>query len=239
MRELLEAKIASLEETASQMKGLSDMTQRIAQDEYPSPNDPVQFQRRALEDRQNAIAVLTAAHTLKVILAARTKKEQIALMQHYVLEFGQDATRSAKLSHGLSDKDPQKDEIDQRGVADGFVVSVLNGILCEVAPQGRYLSANGGAQPSILSRVGQVLSWTTNAIAIAVLLFFAIIAIKETPYANAAMLMGVVAASLVWLIGRGLRYVLAFCESRRSTISAQRTLSRTQLRWGDRRSPPM
>jgi hypothetical protein len=50
MRELLEAKIASLKETASQMKGLSDMKQRIAEDEYPSPNDPVQFQRRALED---------------------------------------------------------------------------------------------------------------------------------------------------------------------------------------------
>ena len=54
-----------------------------------------------------------------------------------------------------------------------------------------------------------MLGWAANVIAIAVLLFFAIIAIKEAPYANAAMLIGVVAASLVWLIGRGLRYVLA------------------------------
>jgi len=208
MREILEAKIASLEETASQLKGMSDMKQWIAEDEYSPQKEPGQLQRRALEDRQNAIAVLTAAHTLKVILAAKTKNEQIALMQHYVLEFGQDATRSAKLSHSLNDNDPQKGEMDQRGVADGFVVSVLNGILAEVAPQGRYVSPNGG-QPSIPSRLEQVLGWAANVIAIAVLLFFAIIAIKEAPYANAAMLIGVVAASLVWLIGRGLRYVLA------------------------------
>jgi len=83
MREILEEKIASLEETASQLKGLSDLKQRIAEDEYP-PNEPGQLQRRALEDKQNAIAVLTAAHTLKVILASKTTKEQIALMQHYV-----------------------------------------------------------------------------------------------------------------------------------------------------------
>ena len=207
MREILEEKIASLEETASQLKGLSDLKQRIAEDEYP-PNEPGQLQRRALEDKQNAIAVLTAAHTLKVILASKTTKEQIALMQHYVLEFGQDATRSAKLSHSLSDNDPQKGEMDQRGAADGFVVSVLNGILSEVAPQGRYVSPNG-SQPSIPSRLGQVVSWAANVIAIAVFLLFAIIAIKEAPYANAAMLIGVVAASLVWLIGRGLQYVLA------------------------------
>jgi len=143
MREILEAKIASLEETASQLKGMSDMKQRIAEAVYP-PNEPGQFHRKALEDKQNAIAVLTAAHTLKVILAAKTTKEQIALMQHYVLEFGQDAARSAKLSHSLNDNDPQKGEMDQRGAADGFVVSVLNGILSEVAPQGRYVSPNGG-----------------------------------------------------------------------------------------------
>ena len=84
MREILEAKIASLEETASQLKGMSDMKQWIAEDEYSPQKEPGQLQRRALEDRQNAIAVLTAAHTLKVILAAETTKEQIALMQHYV-----------------------------------------------------------------------------------------------------------------------------------------------------------
>jgi hypothetical protein len=208
MREILEAKIASLEEMASQLKGLLEMKQRIAEDEYPS-KEPVQFEKRALKDKQNAVAALTAAHTLRIILAAKTEKEQIALMQHYVLEFGQDATCSAKLSHGLSDSDPRKGEMDQRVVANGFVVSVLNDVLSEVAPQGRYVSANGGAQPSILSRLGQVLSWTANVIAIAVLLLFAIIAIKEAPYANAAMSVGVVSASLVWLTGRGLRYVLA------------------------------
>jgi hypothetical protein len=184
------------------------MKQWIAEDEYPPPTDLAQIQITAL-DKQNTIAVLTAVHTLKVILAAKTEQEQIALMQHYVLEFGQDATRSAELRNSLSDDDPQKGAIDQRGVADGFVVSVLNGILCEVAPQGRYVSPNGGAQPSIPSRVEQVLGWSANVIAIAILLLFTIIAIKEAPYANAALLIGVVAASLVWLIGRGLRYVLA------------------------------
>ena len=33
-------------------------------------------------------------------------------MRHYVLEYGQSASRNAKLSNSLSDDDPRKEEVD-------------------------------------------------------------------------------------------------------------------------------
>ena len=139
MRDILEAEIASLEELAGQLKGLSEMKPRIADAEYP-PKNPESFRRKALEHNRDAIAALTAAHTLKIILAARTKTEQIALMRHYVLEFGQQASRDAKLSKSLADDDPLKAKIDDSVSSSTFVVSTLNGILSDIAPAPAYVS---------------------------------------------------------------------------------------------------
>src|SRR5262245_21717501 len=83
MRAILEAKIALLEDLAGKLKGLSEMKQRIADEvDYP-PKNPENFRQYALEHKQDAIAALTAAHTLKAVLAERTKAKQIALMRHY------------------------------------------------------------------------------------------------------------------------------------------------------------
>jgi hypothetical protein len=210
MRDILETKIASLEETAGKLKALSEMKQRIAEDVECPPEDPEKFRQKALKDKHEAVAALTAAHTLKVILAARTKREQIALMRHYVLEFGQSASRHAKASNSLADDDPQKGEIDQSGFSDTFVVSILNGILSDIAPEPPHVSPKATAHPSMAGRLGQVLSWTVNLIALAILTIVLVIAAQSDGTSSAgAVLVGGVIAAVIWMVGRALRYVLA------------------------------
>jgi hypothetical protein len=50
MRDILQAKIASLEELASALKGLSEMKERIAEDRECPSADPERFRQKALED---------------------------------------------------------------------------------------------------------------------------------------------------------------------------------------------
>ena|SRR6516165_6745037 len=135
LQEILQAKITSLEEMACQLKGLSELKGSIADDAQNSL-DPEQFRQKAMEHKRDAFAALAAKYILEeVVLAARTKAEQIALMRHYVLEFGQEMRRKAKLSNSLADDDPQKWEVDEDGFQASFVVSTLNGILSDVAPE--------------------------------------------------------------------------------------------------------
>ena len=135
LQEILQAKITSLEEMAGQLKGLSELKGSIADDAQNSL-DPEQFRQKAMEHKRDAFAALAAKYILEeVVVAARTKAEQIALMRHYVLEFGQEMRRKAKLSNSLADDDPQKWEVDEDGFQASFVVSTLNGILSDVAPE--------------------------------------------------------------------------------------------------------
>jgi hypothetical protein len=186
------------------------------EDEYP-PEDPERFRQKAREHKRDAIAALTASSTLKAVLNhGRTRKDQIRLMQHYVLEFGQAQSRNARLSNSLADDDPRKEKVDQDGFTETFVVSTLNEILGEVASQSsgqvQMQPLVSNAQPTMAGRLGQVLSWTANLIvALAILTLFLVIAANENNpnYAGTAILVGVVVAAVVWAIGRGVRYVLA------------------------------
>jgi len=159
LQEILQAKITSLEEMAGQLKGLSELKGSIADDAQNSL-DPEQFRQKAMEHKRDAFAALAAKYILEeVVVAARTKAEQIALMRHYVLEFGQEMRRKAKLSDSLADGDPQKWEIDEDGFQASFVVSTLNSILSDVAPEPpHYLSPPSTAHPTMARRLGQVLS---------------------------------------------------------------------------------
>jgi hypothetical protein len=138
LQEILQAKITSLEEMAGQLKGLSELKGSIADDAEDSPEHPERFRQKAkaMEHKRDAFATLAAKYILEeVVLVARTKAEQIALMRHYVLEFGQEMRRKAKLSNSLADDDPQKWEVDEDGFQASVVVSTLNGILSDVAPE--------------------------------------------------------------------------------------------------------
>src|SRR5215813_4697061 len=159
LQEILQAKITSFEEAAGQLKGLAELKQRIAEDtEYP-PHNADALRQKAREHKRDAIGALIAKKTLEVVLAAKTQKEQIALMRHYVLEFGQEMSRKAKLSNSLADDDPQKWEVDEDGFQASFVVYTLNGILSDVAPEPpHYLSPPSTAHPTMAGRLGQVLS---------------------------------------------------------------------------------
>ena len=208
MRDILEAKIASLEELAGQLKGLSEMKQRIAEDaEYP-PKNPESFWQKALEHKRDAIAAITAAHTLKIILAARTKTEQIALMRHYVLEFGQQASRDAKLSKSLAYEDPLKAKTDDSVSSSTFVVSTLNGILSDIAPAPAYVSPSTTVHATIAGRLGQVLNWAATLVALATLGLFLVLAFYEPNQASVFLIIGTVIAVVIWLVGRGLRFIL-------------------------------
>ena len=136
LQEILQAKITSLEEMAGQLKDLSELKRNIADDAENLPEHPERFRQKAMEHKRDAFAALAAKYILEeVVVAARTKAEQIALMRHYVLEFGQEMRRKAKLSNSLADDDPQKWEVDEDGFQASFVVSTLNGILSDVAPE--------------------------------------------------------------------------------------------------------
>jgi hypothetical protein len=150
---IIQAKIATLEEEAGKLKALSELKLRIADDEHP-PKKPEKFRETALEHKQDAIAVLTAVQTLKFVLSQRrTKAKQIAILKRYVQEFSESASLNAIRANGLADDDPQKAEVEQNGLSDSFVVSVLNSILSEIGPQ-----------PSMAGRLGQVLNWAANCI---------------------------------------------------------------------------
>jgi hypothetical protein len=217
MRGILEAQIAWLEETAGQYKRLSEMKQGIAEDtQYPRRNgvlfaeNPEKFTR---EHKQHAVAALTTAAALKAVLDGGTKAEQIALMQRYVLEFGQSRSRNARLSNSLSDDDPHKEKVDQDLVSATFVVSILNSILDDIAPEppGQMSSSKITVQPTMAGRLGQLLSWAANITALAILatvLAMAALDKVDAPAKTGFILAGVIIAAVIWTVGRGLRYVL-------------------------------
>jgi|ERR1700730_3541916 hypothetical protein len=209
LREILQAKIVSLEETAGQLKGLSELKQSVAEDEEYPPHNAEGLREKAREHKRHAIGVLVAKGTLEVILGARTKEEQINLMRHYVLEFGQAMSRNARLSNSLPDDDPRKEEVDSEGCQASFVVSTLNGILSDVVPEPPYLSTGATAHPTMAGRLGQVLSWTANLIAVAIGGVFLVLASYDNQNAGVILMVGAVLAALVWMAGRALRYVLA------------------------------
>jgi hypothetical protein len=91
------------------------------------------FRQKAMEHKRHAIAVLTAANTLKAVLAERTEAEQVSLMRHYILEFGPWVSRNAKLRNSLPEDDLRQQKLDQDRLSAAFVVSILNGILRDIA----------------------------------------------------------------------------------------------------------
>jgi hypothetical protein len=134
LREILRAKIAALEDRARTLKALSEMKERVA-DSLTQSENPDRFQQKALAHKQEALATLQAAEVLKFVVGVKTKTEQIAVMRHYVLEYGQSASRNARLSNSLADDDPRKEDAEEDGLAATFVQSVLNSILSDVAPE--------------------------------------------------------------------------------------------------------
>jgi hypothetical protein len=209
LRELLQAKITSLDEAAGELKGLAELKLSLAEDKDP-PHNAESLRQHAHEHKRHAIGVLMAKKTLEVVLNASTKEEQIALMQHYVLEFGQVMSRNARLSNSLPDDDPRKEEIDDQGCEASFVVSTLNDILSDVAPQPSFnVSETPTTHPTIAGRLGRVLSWTANIIAAAIAGVALVIAGNNNQDAGVIFIVGAVLAGLLWLAGRALRYVLA------------------------------
>jgi hypothetical protein len=67
------------------------------------------------------------------------------------------------------------------------------------------LSQTPGAHPTMAGRLGQVLSFTADIIALAVTGFFAVVAGNEPN----VLVFGLCVAAVVWATGRALRYVLA------------------------------
>jgi hypothetical protein len=66
------------------------------------------------------------------------------------------------------------------------------------------------AHPTMAGRLGQVLSWTANIIALAIAGFFMLIAYYEPAGGRGFILVvGACLAGVVWAAGRALRYVLA------------------------------
>jgi hypothetical protein len=61
---------------------------------------------------------------------------------------------------------------------------------------------------SMAGRLGQVLSWTANIIALAILALFGFIGLYDNSLGG-SLFVGVVVAVVIWLVGRGVRYVLA------------------------------
>lgn len=199
LQDLLRAKIASLEESAGQLKGLAEMKQRIAEDVEAPPENPERFRRKASEHKRDAIAALTAANALKAALDRRTKAEQIAVMRHYVLEFGQSASRCAKLSNSLADDDPRKKEIDDDGFTASMVVSVLNGILSDVAPEPSGMLPAAPRGIAIWART--VAIWVCGLLASAII--GGIVGARfDAPYTTDNAFWGVIAGLLVFTCGR-------------------------------------
>jgi hypothetical protein len=210
LQEILQVKITSFEETVSELKGLAELKQGIADDKECPPQDPEGFRQKAREHKRDAIGLLMAKQILEIALAEKTKKEQIAVLRHYVLDFGQAASRQARLSNSLADDDPQKAEVDDEGFKATLVVSILNGVLSDVAPEPpHYLSTGSTAHPTMAGRLGQVLSWTANIIALAIAGFFMLMAHYDPNSSGFLLLIGACLAGVVWAAGRGLRYVLA------------------------------
>jgi hypothetical protein len=128
LREILQAEITWLEEMAGQLNGLDDLKLGVAEDkEYPP-------------HKCHAIGVLMAKKVLEVTLSARTKDEQIALMRHYVLEFGQTMSRNARLSNSLADNDPRKEEVDDEGArpASWYPPSTASSVTSQPSPHSIY-----------------------------------------------------------------------------------------------------
>lgn len=139
LRAIVQARIATLEEHARTLKALSETKQRLADSLKPRTENPERTRQIALEHKKEALATLQAAQVLKVVVDKRTRAAQIAVMRHYVLEYGQSAIRNARLSNSLADDDPRKEVAEDDGLAATFVQSVLNSILSDVAaePPGR------------------------------------------------------------------------------------------------------
>ena len=211
LREILQAKVTSLEELAGQLKSLSEFKQSIAEDrEYP-PHNADELQKKAREHKRDGMAAVMAFLTLKAVLDhGKTEAQQISLMQHYVLEFGQSMSRNVKLSNSLPEDDPEQEKIDQDGFSASFVVNTLNEILGDIeADSRRQTASKAAAHPTMAGRFGQVLSWTTNLIAVAIIGVFFVVASYDHQAAGVILIIGGVLAGLVWMAGRALRYVLA------------------------------
>jgi hypothetical protein len=94
-------------------------------------------QHRALEAKQDALGLLTAAATLGEVIKQPTKAQMIGLMQACVLDFGRSMADKAGQSEQLkkSGGDAQQiEKIDTEGITDSAVVSVLNRILAKAQP---------------------------------------------------------------------------------------------------------
>jgi len=171
LREVLQARIAALEDHARTLKALSETKQRLADSLKPSEN-PERTRQKALQHKREALATLQAVQVLKVVLGKRMKAEQIAVMRHYVLEYGQSASRNAKLSNSLADDDPRKEEAEEDGLAATFVQSVLNSILSDIAPEPRGRLSTGPIRRTI-SFICALTLTSVSAFCLIYLLFYA------------------------------------------------------------------
>jgi hypothetical protein len=68
-------------------------------------------------------AMMTVAETLKYIATLDTKAQMIAMMEHYVLEFGRTMAKAAKADD------------DAKGITSSMVTTTLNKLLSEVKGQ--------------------------------------------------------------------------------------------------------
>jgi hypothetical protein len=110
------------------------MKRRLAEDKTTSPEFREKTLQKALEDDQQGYAAMLAATVLGAILDGKSKTEQIVRMRHYVLEYSKYASRFAKAFSTLADDYPQKQEVEQDGLAAAHVVAALNSILSDIGP---------------------------------------------------------------------------------------------------------
>ncbi len=68
---------------------------------------------------------MTAATAMEAIVErCRTKAAMVAAMEHYVLEYGRDASEKARLSNQATDPG-LRHEFETEGLVSSFVVNVL------------------------------------------------------------------------------------------------------------------
>lgn len=90
-----------------------------ASDKEQTTEEIEDHQRKARAAEQEGHALMLAAVTLDAVVKQPTKAKMIAVMQHYVLDFGQRAAQTAAPN-----------------MQDTFLVTFLNGILAEIKRQG-------------------------------------------------------------------------------------------------------
>ena len=110
----------------------TEVVRRDSERECIAPEEIELNRKRAVKARQEGLGLTTAAKTMEGIIEhCQTKAAMVAAMEHYVLEFGRDASEKARLSNQATDPGLRQ-EFETHGLVSSFVTAALNDVLAEV-----------------------------------------------------------------------------------------------------------